>query len=151
MLLPQLLLFCVVGVTTTVVDFAMFNLLTRSAVAWRRIPANTVSVATAMLWSFWANWLVVFQPAGHKWLGRAGRFLVTTTFSAFVLQNVILFLTTYVWKRPANLAPASVRKLCPSCRLADDAVTRNCGIFAGTSFSSMRRRQDGRTLDPPRQ
>jgi putative flippase GtrA len=85
----QFVLFCSVGVVTTVIDFAVFNLLTRPAVGWRRVPANTVSVALAMAWSFLANWLLVFQPAGQEWLVRAGRFLVTTLFSAFILQNVV--------------------------------------------------------------
>ena len=90
----QFLLFCVVGVITTAVDFGVFNLLTRPAAGWRRIPANIVSVAVAMAWAFLANWFIVFHPDGQDWLGRAGRFLVTTAFSAFVLQNVILYLTT---------------------------------------------------------
>ena len=51
----QFLLFCAVGVITTVVDFAIFNLLTRPAVGWRRIPANIVSVTVAMAWSFLAR------------------------------------------------------------------------------------------------
>ncbi|HXT41963.1 MAG TPA: GtrA family protein [Candidatus Angelobacter sp.] len=135
MLLPQFLLFCVVGVSTTLVDFTVFNLLTRSSVAWRRIPANTVSVATAMTWSFLANWWLVFHPAGHEWLRRAERFLVTTAFSAFVLQNAVLYLTTYVWKGPANLALALARKLSLSRRLGGDVVARNAckalGVSAG--------------------
>lgn len=100
-----------VGVTTTVVDFAIFNLLTRPAVAWNRIPANIVSVATAMTWSFLANWFIVFRPAGYDWLERAGKFLVTTAFSAFVLQNVVLYVTTYVWKAPVDTALFIARKL----------------------------------------
>src|SRR4029079_8274368 len=96
----QLLLFCLVGASTTAVDFVVFNLLTRPAVGWRRIPANIVSVTVAMTWSFLANWFIVFRPDGQEWIQRAGRFLVTTIFSAFVLQTVILYLTTYVWKWP---------------------------------------------------
>ena len=121
----QFLLFCVVGVATTVIDFAIFNLLTRPAVGWRRIPANLVSVATAMTWSFLANWIIVFHADGHDWLGRAGRFLVTTAFSAFVLQNVILYLTTYVWKGPVNVALLVVRKLRLNHRLNDDVCSRH--------------------------
>ena len=109
---------------TTLIDFAVFNLLTRPAVGWRRIPANSVSVAIAMAWSFLANWFIVFRPAGYEWLERAGRFLVTTAFSAFVLQNVILYFTTYVWKGPVNVALLVFRKL-PLKRLNDDMIARN--------------------------
>lgn len=121
----QILLFCIVGVATTVVDFGIFNLLTRPAVGWRRIPANIVSVAAAMTWAFFANWIIVFRPDGNDWLGRAGRFLVTTAFSAFVLQNIILYFTTYVWKGPVNVAFFVVRKLHLDTRLSNDLVSRN--------------------------
>jgi len=121
----QFLLFCVVGVATTVVDFAVFNLLTRPAVGWRRIPANLVSVTTAMIWSFLANWLIVFNPDGHAWLERAGRFLVTTLFSAFVLQNLVLYVTTDLWKGPVNVVLKAVRNLGLYRRLTEDMVSRN--------------------------
>jgi putative flippase GtrA len=121
----QLLLFCLVGASTTAVDFAVFNLLTRPAVGWRRIPANIVSVTVAMTWSFLANWFIVFRPDGQEWIQRAGRFLVTTIFSAFVLQTVILYLTTYVWKWPVKVALFLVRKLHVNPRFNDDVISRN--------------------------
>src|SRR5690349_20740723 len=68
----QFILFCAVGVVTTLIDFTIYNLLTRPSFGWRRIPANILSVTAAMIWSFLANWLIVFQPAGQDWLGRAG-------------------------------------------------------------------------------
>jgi putative flippase GtrA len=121
----QFLLFCIVGVIATVVDFGAFNALTGRAARWRRIPANMVSVTLAMAWSFLANWFVVFHPDSHNWLARAGRFLVTTAFSAFVLQNAILYVTTYVWNGPVNLALAWARRLRPNHHLDDDAIARN--------------------------
>jgi putative flippase GtrA len=131
----QLLLFVVVGVLTTAVDFGIFNLLTRPAVGWRRIPANIVSVTAAMAWSFLANWFFVFQPGGEEWLARAGRFLATTAVSAFVLQNVVLYLTTYVWQWPSRLAVFVVSLLGLNHRLNDDLVARNtcklCAVGAG--------------------
>ena len=121
----QFLLFCLVGVATTVLDFVVFNLLSRPRVGWRRIPANLVSVTTAMAWSFLANWLIVFNPNGPAWLERAGRFLVTTLFSAFVLQNLVLYITTDIWKGPANAALRLVRSLRLKRLLTDDMVSRN--------------------------
>lgn len=127
----QFLLFCLVGITNTAVDFAIFNLLTRSALGWRRIPANLVSVSVAMTWSFLANWYLVFHPEGNAWMERAGRFLVTTAFSAFVLQNVILHLTTCVWKWPVAVVTATVRKLGFPRRFNDDMIARNtCKVLA---------------------
>jgi putative flippase GtrA len=121
----QFIIFCLVGVITTMVDFTIFNLLTRRGVGWPRIPANIVSVATAMAWQFLANWFLVFHPAGFDWLGRAGRFLITTAFSAFVLQNVILYVTTHLWKTPASLAILLIRKLFLKHPVDDDVIARN--------------------------
>jgi putative flippase GtrA len=130
----QFLLFCAVGVSTTLVDFAIFNLLTRPAMGWRRIPANVVSVAVAMGWSFLANWVVVFNPGGHEWIERAGRFLLVTVFSAFVLQNFVLYVTTYVWRSPTELVLAVVRRFGLRRFLTDDAWARNtCKVLAVTT------------------
>jgi putative flippase GtrA len=125
--MQQFLIFCVVGVGTTLVDFGVFNLLTRRSIGWRRIPANIVSVTVAMTWSFLANWFIVFHPDGDAWLERAGRFLVTTTFSAFVLQNAVLHVTSVHWKGPANLAFLVVRNVGLAGRLSEDLVSRNTG------------------------
>jgi hypothetical protein len=78
-----------------------------------------------MAWSFLANWFIVFHPDGHDWLERAGRFLMTTIFSAFVLQNVVLYFTSYVWKGAVNAALFGVRKLRLNHWLNDDMVSRN--------------------------
>ena len=127
----QFILFCGVGVITTAVDFAVFNALTRPAIGWRRIPANIVSVTTAMVWSFLANWLIVFNPEGQEWLPRAGRFLITTAFSAFVLQNLILYFTTYLWKGPSNMVLLITRNLPTKRALNEDVVSRNtCKVLA---------------------
>lgn len=123
--IQQILLFCLVGVMTTAIDFLVFNLLTRPSMGWRRIPANLVSVSCAMIWSFLANWQIVFQSQGHDWLLRAGRFLLTTGFSAFVLQNLVLYLTTYVWLAPARGMQVLGRRLGRSTPAQADLISRN--------------------------
>lgn len=129
--LQQLLLFVGVGVITTAVDFALFNLLTGRPFRWHRISANVVSVAVAMAWSFLANWFLVFQPDGDAWLARAGRFLLTTAFSAFVLQNVVLHLTTSRWRWPSSIALAFARRLWPGHKWNEDMISRNtCKVLA---------------------
>jgi len=76
----------------------------------------------------------VFQPTGSEWLERAGRFLVTTVISAFVLQNIVLYLTTYVWKGPANMALFLVRQFGPNRPVNEDLISRNtCKALAVTA------------------
>jgi putative flippase GtrA len=129
----ELILFCAVGLATTVIDFFLFNLLTRPVVGWARIPANFVSVSAAMTWSFLANWLLVFHPAGQDWIGRAGRFLAVTAFSAFVLQNLVLYLTTRLWTGPVRAAWFLARQAGLDRRFTEDAIARNtCKALAVT-------------------
>ena len=130
----QFIIFCLVGVATTVIDFAMFNFLTRPSWAWRRIPANFVSVSVAMGWSFLANWHFVFHPAGGDWLNRALRFLITTAFSAYVLQNLVLYFTTTVWTAPSRAAIKTTRRLVVLRGVDDDFIARNmCKLLAVTA------------------
>ena len=131
----EVLLFGAVGVATTVIDFAVFNLLTRAAVGWPRIPANVVSVSIAMAWSFLAYWHIVFHPSSQDVSGMLGRFLVTTAFSAFVLQNIILHLTTNVWKGPVHAGLYVARAFRPKRPVNDELISRNickaCAVSAG--------------------
>lgn len=125
----QFFIFCIVGVITTVIDFLIFNLLTRRSFGWRPIPANFVSVTAAMTWSFLANWFIVFNPDGDQWLERAGRFILTTGFSAFVLQNMILHFTLSIWKWPASLAISLMHCLPIKKRMDHDFIRRNACKF----------------------
>ena len=64
-------------------------------------------------------------------MARAERFLVVTLFSAFVLQNLVLYFTTHLWKKPVLLALAFSRKLSLDKRLDTDFVSRNtCKMLA---------------------
>ena len=98
----QFLQFGCVGVGATIIDVGIYNLLTRPAVGWRRIPASSLSVAAGMVFNFFANWLMGFRPSGNHWLKMAGRYLVITSDPAFVLQNLVIYPTTRHWLWPAS-------------------------------------------------
>jgi putative flippase GtrA len=71
----QFLQFGCVGIGATIIDVGIFNLLTRAAVGWRRIPANIVSVAVGKDFNFFANWQLFFRPAGQDCLAMTGKCL----------------------------------------------------------------------------
>ena len=121
----QFMLFGCVGATGTVIDVGIYNLLTRPSVGWRRIPASSLSVSGGMVFNFFANWLMVFRPSGNHWLGMAGRYLVITSVSAFILQNLVIYLTTRHWLLPASMAIKTVRIVRLQHRFDDDFVSRN--------------------------
>ena len=121
----QFLLFGCVGVTGTVIDVGIYNLLTRPAVGWRRIPASSLSVSAGMVFNFFANWLMVFRPAGNHWWSMAGRYLIITSISAFVLQNLVIHLTTRYWLLPARIAWKTAQWVHLDQRFDADFVSRN--------------------------
>ena len=86
--------FATVGTAGTIIDFGVFLLLTHRMVGMRRIPANVLSVALAMTFSFVLNRNWVFRnPAGaadQKIITEIVAFLAVTLFSGFVLQNAVL-------------------------------------------------------------
>src|SRR5437016_9111614 len=63
MMLKQLVQFTFVGACAALIDWGVFNWLTGRR--WRRgrIPASVASTSCAMVWSFLANWNLVFHPA----------------------------------------------------------------------------------------
>lgn len=121
----QFIQFGCVGIGATIIDVGIYNLLTRPAIGWRRIPANIVSVTAGMTFNFFANWLLVFHPAGNDWLAMTGKYLIVTTFSAFVLQNLMIHLATNHWLLPTRLASTAVRHCGLEQRFPAEFVSRN--------------------------
>ena len=121
----QFLQFGCVGVGATIIDVGIYNLLTRPAVGWRRIPASSLSVAAGMVFNFFANWLLVFHPGANDWLVMAAKYLVTTSFSAFILQNVVIHVATRHWLWPARLASAAICHCGLEQKFSEDFVSRN--------------------------
>ena len=78
-----------------------------------------------MTFNFFANWLLVFRPAGKDWLAMTGKYLVVTSFSAFVLQNLMIRLATNQWHLPARLAFMAVRRCGFERRFPEEFVSRN--------------------------
>ena len=109
----QITLFCLIGLINTLLDFVIYNLLTKKL---SRIPANILSTSVAMAFSFSANFFV-FQPGVVRAPEQAVKFIVVTAFSLYVIQNVIIYVTSNLWVQPVKAAQALSQK-CP--------LTRNC-------------------------
>ncbi len=121
----QFSVFLVAGVFTTLVDFTVYNLLTRRPLHWPRIRANCVSVSAAICFSFTVNLLFVFQPEVYQVGSRAVKFLAVTLFSAYGLQNLVIYLTGRVWLAPVNAALWLARRNRFTRTLEEDLIKRN--------------------------
>lgn len=100
--------FGIVGIVNTLIDFGIFNALTKFA-GFGIIQANIVSTTCAMIFSFAANKKVVFKPESGSTARQAVMFFVVTAFGLYVIQNGIIWLLTDIWVGPVNLVVNIVR------------------------------------------
>ena len=81
-----------VGGTNTLLDFVLYGLLA-NLVGLPAILANTISTAICMVLSFFLNYQFVWESKKSR-LETAPRFLLMSLFSAWVVQNGIIWLVT---------------------------------------------------------
>lgn len=82
--------FLLVGVLNTLIDIALFLLLT--ALGMAVVPANMISTGVALAFSFLVNRAYTFRSDGRI-VGQAVRFLVVTLIGLWVLQPVVIWLS----------------------------------------------------------
>ena len=127
----QIALFGLVGVANTALDFVIYNLLTRKI---PRIPANICSTSVAMAFSFTANFFV-FQPHTFDAPGQATKFIIVTAVSLYVIQNVVIYLTTNVWMQPVRWANSATQKIQLASGWSEAFVSKNTVKLLATGCS----------------
>lgn len=95
--------FGIVGVINTLIDVGAYNLLF-GVFNLAAIAANSIAVTFAVAFSFVANKNFVFRARGKLSLTQTATFLAVTLFSAFVIQNGIIYIFTELWRTPFELA-----------------------------------------------
>lgn len=87
--------FIIVGVSNTVVDFALMNIF--KLVGLNLIVANTISTGIAMIYSFFMNKKWTFRNAGDNYIRQVILFFLFTIIGIWVIQNGFMWLiNTYV-------------------------------------------------------
>ena len=127
----QITLFGLVGLVNTALDFVIYNLLTRKI---PRIPANICSTSVAMAFSFAANFFV-FQPRTFDAPGQATKFVIVTAISLYMIQNLVIYLTTNVWQRPTKWANSLAQKSQFTCQWRESFVSKNTVKLLATGCS----------------
>jgi len=118
-------LFALVGVANTVLDFAVYNVLTSEWVGWQRIPANVVSTTVAMTFSFVVNLLWVFSPEHSLVRKRAFRFIWVTCCALYGVQNLIIGLGSNVWSVPIDQLAGDCQRVLSLGAGHEDLIARN--------------------------
>ena len=93
----QPLRFIVVGVSNTVLDFTLMNLL--SLAGLNLIIANTISTGIAMIYSFLMNKKWTFRNAGQDYLRQVILFFIFTAIGIWVIQNGLIILAQHYLPR----------------------------------------------------
>jgi putative flippase GtrA len=124
--------FGVTGIFVTLLDFAIFNVLSSKSIGLSKIRANTVSTTIAMICSFFINRSFVFRGEGNE-VQQAFLFFTFTAFGLYVLQNSVIYLLTEYLKWPRRLAIriASSRHI----PLEPDFILKNGAKAVGTVVS----------------
>ena len=127
--------FGAVGVVNTLLDFAIYNVLTTKKIGLTKIRANIVSTSITMVISFLLQKQVVFQQGdGNPWL-QAVKFFAVTAVGLYLLQNAVIYLFTKYWKWPKVWVDAILKALHLNKLLSSDFALKNGAKVAGTVVS----------------
>lgn len=89
--------FVIVGISNTVLDFTLMNLL--SLAGLNLIIANTISTGIAMIYSFLINKKWTFRNAGQDYLRQVILFFIFTAIGIWVIQNGLIILAQHCLPR----------------------------------------------------
>ena len=98
----QIIRFGVVGVASTVIDLLLFNI----GVLYLNYPvlvANVISATLATVFNYLAHSRWTFQTEeDEERKNHLVAYLLVTTSSIYVIQNLVLYVLTDVWKLPVS-------------------------------------------------
>lgn len=99
----QVVRFAIVGVSNFLVDFVIFNLLSKYAPGLSAVWAGVISGTAAMINSFIFNKNFTFK-AKNLSVFRLVLFFVITAFGLYAIRPVIIYFFTRVWLWPSQVA-----------------------------------------------
>lgn len=124
--------FGVVGIINTVIDFGLYNVLSSYA-GFTLVEANITSTTVAMVFSFFANRHVVFEPSAKSVSRQVISFFLVTAFGLYVLQTGTIKLLTDVWQWPLQETLSLVHSA--GITHHDSLITKNVAKIVGTIIS----------------
>lgn len=129
----QKVLFIVVGIANTAVDFTVLNI-AGAIFGLPTLLANSFSVTVAMVFSFFANKLLVFSERPKSKNGFF-RFIIITVISLYILQNFVIVVLTQWIEWPLDIAYQISQDL--DLRVSREFVFTNGAKAVATVFSAV--------------
>ncbi len=127
--------FGLIGIFNTLIDFALFNILSSRKVRLRRIPANLASTTVAMIFSFVMNRGFVFNSTGGNVYLQSLEFFLVTAFGLYVLQNFVIYVLLEIWEGPVNVAWRVIKLIKLDRMFSQDFIRKNSAKAAATVVS----------------
>jgi putative flippase GtrA len=125
--------FIAVGITNTIIDFAVLNVLV-FGFSLNKIIANSISVSVAMIISYILNYRIVFRQDSKNHAKKFLLFVLITAFGLFVLQNLTIYLFVHVITFPAIIA-TNIFNWLGFDSLSRDFITLNLAKLLATAVS----------------
>jgi putative flippase GtrA len=127
--------FGLVGIFNTLLDFAIFNILSSKRIGFSKIKANICSVTVTMIVSFYLQRALVFGSGTTNPVQQAALFFLVTGFGLYVLQTIVIWAFTKAWDWPLRWVHAILKFLHLNKLMSDDFVLKNGAKVAATLVS----------------
>ena len=124
--------FGAVGILNTLIDFALYNLLSGLA-GLSLVRSNIISTSAAMIFSFAANKRVVFEKDKGSVAKQAVLFFAVTAFGLYIIQTGAIKLLTDVWLAPITVVLATAHAL--NVTSHDQFIAKNSAKALATVLS----------------
>ena len=88
-----------------------------------------------MAFSFTVNFFFVFPPEKFAVFERIARFVAVTACSLYLVQSIVIYIASSVWKSPVAVAVTALKDLPVLRDWSNDVLNRNLVKVLATGFS----------------
>ena len=126
-------LFIVVGIANTAIDFVLLNFFT-AVLDIERLLANFISVTLVITFSYYANKRLVFDSEKNS-AKQAINFAAVSLITAYIVQTGVIYFMTDVWTLPLETAKTIVDDL--ELNMSEGFVFTNGAKAAAVSLTAI--------------
>jgi putative flippase GtrA len=131
----ETLLFVLIGVGATAIDFGFYNWFSRPPLCWNRIWANLLSTSLGMLFKFLANWHVVFRAEQVEWKSTLANFVLVNAVSSYGIQTAVILVCSRIQLPPAEFSSWVARSVSCNSELFSRNAVKCLAIAFGMSWN----------------
>jgi putative flippase GtrA len=132
--MKQLALFCAVGVGSTIIDFAVYNVFI-AKFNWSRLKSNIISMSAGLSFAFACNAAFVFPSNADSLQVYLVKFIASNLFSMYVVQSSFIYVSTRAWSAEVLEFVDWLKKTGCFFSFSAAVLARNIVKMGGTALS----------------